>query len=178
MAVLDRSANGLAALRDAHGASVAGVEGDVREIASHHLAASDCLRVFGKIDCLVGNAGIWDYSTPLVDIPDDRIDAAFDEVFQINVRGHLLAVKACLPALVQSRGSVILTASNAGFYPAGGGPLYTGSKHAVVGLVKQLAYELGPAVRVNGVAPGGIGGSDLRGPAALDLQERSISYDT
>lgn len=175
VAVLDRSTKNLVALKETHGDSVLGIEGDVRRLASHQQVAAECLQVFGKIDCLIGNAGIWDYSTPLVDIPDDRIDAAFDEVFQINVKGYLLAVKACLPALVQSRGSVILTASNAGFYPAGGGPLYTGSKHAVVGLVKQLAYELGPVVRVNAVAPGGIGGSDLRGPAALDLQDRSIS---
>lgn len=175
VAVLDRSAPRLKALIATHGDAVIGVEGCVRALSSHQRAAQACLERFGKIDCLVANAGIWDYSTPLVDIPDDRIDEAFDEMFHINVKGYMLAVKACLPALVASKGSVVLTASNAGFYPAGGGPLYTATKHAVVGLVRQLAYELGPFVRVNGVAPGGIGGSDLRGPASLDLQDRSIS---
>jgi NAD(P)-dependent dehydrogenase (short-subunit alcohol dehydrogenase family) len=74
---------------------------------------------------------------------------------------------------VRSAGSLIFTVSNAGFDPAGGGPLYTASKHAVVGLIRQLAYELAPAVRVNGVAPGPIE-TDLRGPAALGQAERSI----
>jgi NAD(P)-dependent dehydrogenase (short-subunit alcohol dehydrogenase family) len=48
------------------------------------------------------------------------------------------------------------------------------SKHAVTGLVKQLAYELAPEVRVNGVAPGGMA-TDLRGPRSLGLAERSYA---
>jgi cis-2,3-dihydrobiphenyl-2,3-diol dehydrogenase len=68
----------------------------------------------------------------------------------------------------------VFTVSNAGFDPAGGGPLYTASKHAVVGLIRQLAYELAPAVRVNGVAPGPIE-TDLRGAEALGQADRSIS---
>jgi cis-2,3-dihydrobiphenyl-2,3-diol dehydrogenase len=129
---------------------------------------------FGKIDTLIPNAGIWDYNMSLVDLPEDRIDAAFDEVFHINVKGYIHAVKACLPALVASRGSVICTISNAGFYPNGGGPLYTATKHAVVGLVRELAFELAPYVRVNGVAPGGIN-TDLRGPSSLGMSDQSIS---
>jgi cis-2,3-dihydrobiphenyl-2,3-diol dehydrogenase len=62
---------------------------------------------------------------------------------------------------------MIFTASNAAFSP-GGGPLYTASKHAVTGLVRQLAYELAPRVRVNGVAPGAMA-TDLRGPKSLGL---------
>jgi 2,3-dihydroxy-2,3-dihydrophenylpropionate dehydrogenase/cis-2,3-dihydrobiphenyl-2,3-diol dehydrogenase len=69
---------------------------------------------------------------------------------------------------------MIFTLSNAAFRPGGGGPLYTSSKHAVVGLVEQLAYELAPTVRVNGVAPGGML-SDLRGPEALGLATRPLS---
>jgi cis-2,3-dihydrobiphenyl-2,3-diol dehydrogenase len=58
--------------------------------------------------------------------------------------------------------------------PCGGGPLYTASKHAVVGLIRQLAYELAPKIRVNGVAPGAIP-TDLRGPRSLGMAERSIA---
>ncbi len=61
---------------------------------------------------------------------------------------------------------MIFTASVAGFFPGGGGPLYTASKHAIVGLIRQLACELAPTIRVNGVAPGGTL-TDLRGLAAL-----------
>lgn len=175
VAVLDRSSAGLVALQEAHGDAVVGIEGDVRFLDSHKEAAAKCVEKFGKLDCLIGNAGVWDYSTPLVDVPDERIEEAFDEMFSINVKGYLLAAKACLPALYESKGSAVFTVSNAGFYTAGGGALYTGAKHAAVGMIKQLAYEFGPHIRVNGIAPGGIGGSDLRGLKSLDLHDTSIS---
>lgn len=175
VAVLDRSAERLAQMERDLGGAVVGIAGDVRSLESNQLAADICVRQFGKIDCLIPNAGIWDYGRSLFDLPDHSIDAAFDEMFHVNVKGYLLAAKACLPALVDSRGAIIFTASNAGFYPDGGGPLYTATKHAVVGLVRQLAFELAPFVRVNSVAPGGIGGSDLRGPASLNLDSTSIT---
>jgi NAD(P)-dependent dehydrogenase (short-subunit alcohol dehydrogenase family) len=52
--------------------------------------------------------------------------------------------------------------------------VYTASKHAVVGLVEQLAFELAPAVRVNGVAPGFMR-TDIRGPSALGQAERTLA---
>lgn len=174
VAVLDRSPDRLAELGKSYGATVATTLGDVRSLADNARLAEDCLAAFGRLDCAIGNAGIWDYSRDLVGLAADRIDQAFDEIFHINVKGYLLLAKATVSALVESRGSMIFTISNAGFYPEGGGPLYTASKHAAVGLVRQLAFELAPHVRVNGVAPGGID-TDLRGPASLDMAERSIS---
>src|SRR5208337_1786381 len=112
------------------------------------------------------NAGIWDSSISLAALPDDRISAAFDELFCVNVKGYLLGAKAAYRELPQTNGCIIFTVSNAVFYPCGGGPLYTASKHAVVGLIRQLAYELAPKIRVNGVAPGAIP-TDLRGPRSL-----------
>lgn len=174
VAVLDRSAERLDDLRKAFGDKVVATPGDVRNLQDNLRAVDDCVRAFGKLDCAIGNAGIWDYSCDLAALAADRIDQAFDEIFHINVKGYLLLAKAALPALVSSRGSMIFTISNAGFYTEGGGPLYTASKHAAVGLVRQLAFELAPHVRVNGVAPGGID-TDLRGPEALGMKERSIS---
>ncbi|MBS0521537.1 MAG: 3-(cis-5,6-dihydroxycyclohexa-1,3-dien-1-yl)propanoate dehydrogenase [Proteobacteria bacterium] len=172
--VLDRSEQGLAALAAAHGGRIVGIQGDVRSLADNKRAVAACVAKFGKLDCAIGNAGIWDFSTDLLALPEESLDRAFDEIFQINVKGYLLLAKAALEPLVQSRGSMIFTLSNAGFYPDGGGPLYTASKHAVVGLVRQLAFELAPCVRVNGVAPGGIS-TDLRGPGSLGMAERSIA---
>ncbi|BAU73316.1 MULTISPECIES: cis-2,3-dihydrobiphenyl-2,3-diol dehydrogenase [Pseudomonadaceae] len=174
VAVLDKSAERLAELETDHGDNVLGIVGDVRSLEDQKQAASRCVARFGKIDTLIPNAGIWDYSTALVDLPEESLDAAFDEVFHINVKGYIHAVKACLPALVASRGNVIFTISNAGFYPNGGGPLYTAAKHAIVGLVRELAFELAPYVRVNGVGPGGIN-SDMRGPSSLGMGSKAIS---
>ena len=172
--VLDRSPQRLDELRAALGDAVLPVAGDVRSLHDNQRAVRACVERFGKLDCAIGNAGIWDFNTQLVDLPESRIDAAFDEVFQVNVKGYLLLAKAAQPALVASRGSLVFTLSNAGFYPDGGGPLYTAAKHAAVGLVRQLAFEMAPCVRVNGVAPGGIA-TDLRGPQALDMGERSLA---
>jgi NAD(P)-dependent dehydrogenase (short-subunit alcohol dehydrogenase family) len=68
---------------------------------------------------------------------------------------------------------MIFTLSNAAFYAGGGGPLYISSKHAVRGLIAQLAWELEPDVRVNGVAPGAMA-TDLRGPASLGQDQTSF----
>jgi cis-2,3-dihydrobiphenyl-2,3-diol dehydrogenase len=173
VAVLDRAADRLAALHKEAPDSIEVVAGDVRSLADNQRAVEACVARFGKLDCAVGNAGIWDYSTSLDALPAEQIDAAFDELFHVNVKGYLLLAKAALPALVRSSGALIFTVSNAGFDPAGGGPLYTASKHAVVGLIRQLAYELAPSVRVNGVAPGPIE-TDLRGPNSLGQADRSI----
>jgi NAD(P)-dependent dehydrogenase (short-subunit alcohol dehydrogenase family) len=173
IAVLDRTPDRLAELAAANPDRLVVVAGDVRDIADNQRAVDACVASFGKLDCAIGNAGIWDYSVPLDALPAEQIGAAFDELFHVNVMGYLNLAKAALPALVRSSGALIFTVSNAGFGPAGGGPLYTASKHAVVGLIHQLAYELAPAVRVNGVAPGPIE-TDLRGPSALGQADRSI----
>ncbi len=74
----------------------------------------------------------------------------------------------------EDSGSIVMTLSNASFYVNGGGPIYTAAKHACLGLMRELAYELAPHVRVNAVAPGGMN-TDLRGPEAIGLADRSIA---
>src|SRR5947208_15630634 len=117
---------------------------------------------------------MFDYGAGIVDTPIDDLDRAFDELFALNVKACLLGVKAAIPALMESGGSVLLTASMSSTHAGVGGVVYTASKHAVVGLVRQLAYELAPAVRVNAVAPGFMA-TDIRGPRALGLENRTPS---
>lgn len=149
------------------------VTGDVRDPAALQRAVAEAVERFGKLDTLVANAGVWDYQRQLTRLSAEQIDSGFDELFSINVKGYLLAAHAAWPELVRTRGSIVMTLSNASFYVNGGGPLYTASKHACLGLMRELAYELAPKVRVNGVACGGMN-TDLRGPASLDMAERSI----
>jgi cis-2,3-dihydrobiphenyl-2,3-diol dehydrogenase len=174
VAVLDRARERSAELARRFADRVEAVVGDVTVLADNQRAVAETIRRFGRLDCFVGNAGIWDFSIPLVDLPEDKIGSAFDELFGVNVKGYLLGAKAAYRELAKTHGSMIFTVSNAGFYPCGGGPLYTASKHAVVGLIRQLAYELAPKIRVNGVAPGAIP-TDLRGPGSLAMAERSIA---
>ena len=173
LAVLDRSAEGCAELESRFGDVITTFVGDVRSLQDNEAAVAQCVKSFGKLDCVIGNAGIWDFNLPLVDLPADKLADAFDELFQINVLGYINLARAALKQLVQAKGSMIFTVSNAGFLPAGGGVLYTATKHAVVGVIRQLAYECAPHVRVNGVAPGAIS-TQLRGPRSLDMQARTI----
>lgn len=150
------------------------VTADVRDTEALHAAVDAGVARFGRLDVLVANAGIWDFQRQLTRLSGIELGALFDELMSINVKGYLLAAEAAWPELVKTRGSIVMTLSNASFYTAGGGPVYTAAKHACLGLMRELAYELAPHVRVNGVAPGGMN-TDLRGPAAVGLQERSIS---
>src|SRR5207245_4175663 len=95
----------------------------------------------------------------------------------VNVKGCVLGVKAALPELQKTAGSMIFAGSVAGMNSGGGGTIYTASKHAVVGLSRQLAVEVGPRIRVNGVAPGGTR-TDLRGLAVLGQADRSHFADS
>lgn len=150
------------------------VAADVRNTGQLHAAVAESVARFGKLDVLVANAGVWDYQRQLTRLSGAEIADTFDEVFAVNVKGYFLAAEAAWRELVKTRGSIVMTLSNASFYVNGGGPVYTASKHACLGLMRELAYELAPKVRVNGVACGGMN-TDLRGPASLSMHERSIS---
>jgi len=169
--VLDRSEAGCRHLEDTFGDRIVCATGDVRNYEDNARAVETTVQRFGRLDAAIGNAGIWDYSVTLADLPADKLTDAFDELFQVNVLGYMMLAKAALKPLAAQKGSMTFTVSNAGFLPAGGGVLYTGTKHAVVGLIRQLAYELAPHVRVNGVAPGAIS-TALKGPESLGMEAR------
>lgn len=147
--------------------------GDVRAPGDLEAAVAATVDRFGKLDILVPNAGVWDFNATVAGTTPEQIGAIYDDLFDINVKGYLLTVSAAWRELVRSEGNIVMTLSNAAFYPAGGGAVYTAAKHAARGLVVQLAYELAPKVRVNGVAIGGLR-TDLRGPASAGMAERSI----
>lgn len=174
--VMDRSQSAVDAVVEKLGADkVVGITGDVRSLDDNKTAVSKTVAAFGQLDTFVGNAGIWDYMVSLADQSDDTISEICDEIFAVNVKGYILGAKAALPELQKTKGSMIFTASSSSFYTGGGGPIYVASKHAVLGMIKQLAHELAPDIRVNGVAPGGtltsLGGSSAGGQAEAKLSE-------
>lgn len=157
------------------GDAVAPIRGDARSAAGNEALVADALDRWGSLDVAITFVGVFDFYTRLLDIGAHEFDAAFDEVFGLNVRSPLLTARAALPALRQSRGSFILTLSSSSFYPGRGGVLYVGSKFALRGVVAELAHEEAPAVRVNAVAPGGTAATDLRGPRSLGLDDRRLA---
>lgn len=172
--VLVRNAQAADAMRAEFGSRVAVTVGDVRSEDANTEAVQATVKAFSKLDTLVGNAGVWDHFATLRKLDRGVVSATFREVFDVNVLGYLLAAHAAAPALRETRGSMIFTLSNSSFYAGGGGPVYVASKHACVGLIRQLAYELAPEIRVNGVAPGGTV-TPLKGPESLGKQETLLS---
>ena len=107
---------------------------------------------FGRLDVLVNNAGTtaeW----KMKDLESISLED-WDRVFAVNVRGLFQVTRAAVPLLRVAKGCVVNTASIVGLRP-GPQPLpYAASKAAVVNLTKTLAWNLGPDIRVNAVAPG------------------------
>jgi NAD(P)-dependent dehydrogenase (short-subunit alcohol dehydrogenase family) len=143
------------------------VAGDVTDPDATAEAVSRAADQDGGLDLLAACAGVFDYYTRVTELDPEELHRSFGEMFGINVYGTLLAVTRAAPALRRARGAVTLTLSTAAFGAGGGGALYASSKAALRGLVTHLAAELAPEVRVNGVAPGGTGGTRLGGLATL-----------
>jgi phthalate 3,4-cis-dihydrodiol dehydrogenase len=171
--VLERDAGKAEALRRLD-AGIVVVQDDARSAAANDQLAGQLLERWGRIDVAMTFVGIFDLYTRLEDLPKDQVEPAFDEIFSVNVKSVLLTARAVTPALRASRGSFVVTLSSSSFYPGRGGILYVASKFALRGVVLQLAHELAPDVRVNGVAPGGTLDTDLRGPSVLDLQDERL----
>src|ERR1700736_5517260 len=178
---LDRVPSRADELKAEFGDAVVPVIGDVAQLADNKRAVTETVAALGRLDVFVGNAGVFDNFLSLAEFPaetlsEDALSEACDELFGVNVKGCILGAKAALLELAKTDGSMVFTASVAGSNSGGGGPLYTASKHAVVGLIRQLAIELGPRIRVNGVAPGGTI-IDLRGLSLLGHDGRSHFAD-
>ncbi len=165
---LDLSSERLAELQKELGDAVVTVSGDVRSYGANSGAVAAAVTTFGGLDIFVGNAGVFDGFRSIADLAPEQIDRGFDDVFGVNVKGYLLGARAAIEQLAERRGNMVFTASTAAFSTGGGGTIYTAAKHAVVGLVRELAFELAPrGIRVNGVAPGGVVDSNLHTPPAF-----------
>jgi len=159
---LDTDASRLDALRAELGDSVVTVTGDATTAQANDEVSARC-REQGRLDALVCCVGIFDQYRAIATLSATELDDAFDEIFSTNVKSALHAIRAVLPQLVDSSGTVLLTLSGAAFHPEGGGFLYGSTKWALRGAVTHLARELAPHVRVNAVAPGGVSGTSIGG---------------
>ncbi|GAA5023644.1 short-chain dehydrogenase [Marivirga lumbricoides] len=109
-----------------------------------------CIERYGKIDFFFNNAGIEGVVKPIQDYPEDT----FDKVLAVNVKGVFLGMKYVIPK-IEDGGSIVITSSVAGFQGSPGVVAYTTSKHAVIGIMRTAALELGSRnVRVNSLHPG------------------------
>ena len=122
--------------------------------ASTAAAVAATIKSFGGVDILIANAGSEGLVKPIEAITFQE----FEELLRINVLGVWLGMKHCVePMKKRGGGSMIAMASIAGVNGFAGAAPYIASKHAVCGLVKTAAMELGASrIRVNAIAPGPI----------------------
>lgn len=109
---------------------------------------------YGSLDVLVNNAGIMDRMTAAADVTDEL----WERVFAVNVNGPMRAIRKALPIMIkQGHGVIINTASVGGLFGSRAGAAYTASKHAVVGLTKNVGFQYANlGIRCNAIAPGGV----------------------
>ena len=139
-------------------------EGDVEAMIAH------AVRTFGRLDCLMNNAGI---GSGYQDI--DKVDLQrFDATIAVHVRAPLAAMKYAVPIMAaQGSGSIINVASVNGIRAGLGGHYYSAAKAALIHLTRCIAVEVGEkGIRVNTISPGpiatgafGKGGGDDRDEA-------------
>src|SRR5688572_16165066 len=142
------------------GAKTLLVRCDVSDEAGVRAMLKSVAEKFGRLDVLINNAGTTASWKPR-DLESLSLEE-WDRVFAVNVRGLFQVTRAAIPLLKQSKGCVVNTASIVGLRP-GPQPLpYAASKAAVVNLTKTLAWNLGPEIRVNAVAPGWMEGDWMK----------------
>jgi 3-oxoacyl-[acyl-carrier protein] reductase len=120
-----------------------------------HAAANEWVRSIGPVFALVNNAGgvAGQAMRPIEEVPD----ADWERIFAINVGSAMALSRAVVPAMKAAReGRIVNISSGAGLQASLTGiQAYCSAKHAVIGLTRQLAHELGPFnITVNSVAPG------------------------
>jgi len=156
---------------------------DVRDYAAVKSAVDDGVAQLGRLDVVLGNAGVFTSPALAHELEDD----IFMDTLDINVAGVWRTAKAAIPHLKKNEhgGSIILTSSVAGLMGYPNFAHYVSSKHAVVGLMRTLALELAPDhIRVNSIHPGSVNTvmvtndtiarlfrPDLENPTAADFAE-------
>jgi len=133
------------------------------------------VKAYGTLDILVNNAGIMDNFLPAAEVTD----AAWEMVFAINVTGAMRAIRKALPIFLEKRSGVIINvASIGGLCGSRAGAAYTASKHAVIGLTKNVGFQYAKSgIRCNAIAPGAVEtniGATITAPDKFGM-ERSMA---
>ena len=131
--------------------SALAVGGDIRDIAVIERIVAEVTAHAGRLDVLVNNASTF-YPTPLGTVTDD----AWHDLIDSNLKAPLFFAQAALPHLKQAHGVIINIVDIHAQRPLRHHVVYGAAKAGLAMLTRSLAKDLGPEIRVNGVAPGAI----------------------
>jgi NAD(P)-dependent dehydrogenase (short-subunit alcohol dehydrogenase family) len=136
------------------GGHAIGLKCDVSDEEQVNRMVHSAIHEFGRLDILVNNAGIMDDFTPL----DKVSDRLWEKVMAVNVNGPFYASRLALSQMLeQGKGIIINIASVGGVAGSRAGLAYTTSKHALIGMSKNIGFMYAKkGIRCNVIAPGGV----------------------
>jgi pteridine reductase len=129
--------------------SALAVQGDLLDIKQHARLIDTAIKQFGRLDVLVNSASSF-YPTPMGQITESQ----FDDLIGSNLKAPLFLSQAAAPHLRKTHGLIINMIDIHATRPLPEHPVYCAAKAGLAMLTKSLARELGPEIRVNGIAPG------------------------
>lgn len=167
------------AIAAATGQEVLGLACDVASATECQGAADAALARWGRIDVLVGNAGVQTGGRLI-----DATEADWDRLVAVNLKGLVNSCRAVLPAMIAQRdGRIVLVSSINALRSPPGMAIYDMTKTGVIGLMRSLAVDHGrDGVRANAVCPGAtltdhhIRAAAARGQTVDDLRRRTAGY--
>lgn len=124
---------------------------DLRSVAALESLVEQIARRTGRLDVLVNNASTF-YPTPLGTVTEEQ----WHDLLDSNLKAPLFLSQAALPLLREARGTIVNIVDIHATRPLRNHPVYGAAKAGLAMLTRSLAKDLGPEVRVNGVAPGAI----------------------
>lgn len=135
-----------------NGLDISGIAADVLDPASAEKLVNFTIEQYGKIDVLFANHGMVDQGYTIPNLPENIML----DVINCNLLSYVRLCAKVIPLMLdQNSGSIITTSSTCGIKGYGGSPIYTASKHALVGLTKNMAYQYSSTgIRINSIAPG------------------------
>jgi len=150
------------------------IEADISDEGSVKALVQETVDTFGRIDCLMSNAGAWREGT-VVDFNEDD----WNLLMGVNVKGNFQLLKHVVPVMqAQGKGTVLITTSVAAFIGFPAHALYCASKAALEALIRCMATDYAGVIRAVGICPGSIDTPMLRASCAgWDIPEDELLAD-
>ena len=149
-------------------------QADIRNSAALDAVVKDGIEQFGRLDCVVANAGVLSWGR-LWELTDEQWSTMID----VNLSGTWRTLRAAIPSMIEAGngGSIVVVSSAAGLNATPGNGHYSASKHGLVAITSSLALELGEfGIRVNSIHPYAVQTPMTQGEAMMGLFEKHPTY--
>jgi NAD(P)-dependent dehydrogenase (short-subunit alcohol dehydrogenase family) len=160
------------------GGTATAVIADVTKEADVQNMIDKAVSIYGTLDILVNNAGIMDNFVPASSLTDEL----WEKVFAVNATGPMRGTRKALPIFIEKKSGIIINiASAGGLQGSRAGTAYTASKHAVIGLTKNVGFQYAKlGIRCNAIAPGGVNtniGATITAPNQFGMERAMLGMN-